>query len=82
MNTSRRQFLRATGLLTAAATLPRWLGEANAASATGYSGYRAAICVSLLGGNDSNNLLVPKAETPYAHYRRPGRTLASSRRIC
>ncbi|WNG16040.1 DUF1501 domain-containing protein [Cystobacter fuscus] len=69
MKTSRRQFLRATGLLTAAATLPRWLGEANAASATGYSGYRAAICVSLLGGNDSNNLLVPKAETPYAQYQ-------------
>ncbi|HEX8537412.1 MAG TPA: DUF1501 domain-containing protein, partial [Cystobacter sp.] len=68
MNTSRRQFLRATGLLTAAATLPRWLGEANAASATGYSGYRAAICVSLLGGNDSNNLLVPQQETPYAQY--------------
>ncbi|OJH39918.1 DUF1501 domain-containing protein [Cystobacter ferrugineus] len=68
MKTSRRQFLRATGLLAAAATLPRWLGEANAASVTGYSGYRAAICVNLLGGNDSNNLLVPRLETPHAQY--------------
>jgi uncharacterized protein (DUF1501 family) len=68
MNTSRRHFLRATGLLTAAATLPRWLGEANAASSAGYAGYRAAICVNLLGGNDTNNLLVPKLATPHAQY--------------
>ena len=68
MTTSRRQFLRATGLLTAAATLPRWLGEANAATSAGYAGHRAAVCVFLLGGNDSNNLLVPRLAAPHAQY--------------
>ncbi|ATB42292.1 hypothetical protein CYFUS_007770 [Cystobacter fuscus] len=68
MTSSRRQFLRATGLLTAAATLPRWWGEARAATAAGYAGHRAAVCVFLLGGNDSNNLIVPRLATPHAQY--------------
>ncbi|EPX62917.1 hypothetical protein D187_006327 [Cystobacter fuscus DSM 2262] len=68
MSSSRRQFLRATGLLTAAATLPRWWGEARAATAAGYAGHRAAVCVFLLGGNDSNNLIVPRLATPHAQY--------------
>ncbi|WNG19853.1 DUF1501 domain-containing protein [Cystobacter fuscus] len=65
MSSSRRQFLRATGLLTAAATLPRWWGEAHAA---GYTGHRSAVCVFLLGGNDSNNLIVPRLAAPHAQY--------------
>ena len=68
MSSSRRQFLRATGLLTAAATLPRWWGEARAATTAGYAGHRAAVCVFLLGGNDSNNLIVPRLADPHAQY--------------
>ncbi|ATB49423.1 DUF1501 domain-containing protein [Corallococcus macrosporus] len=74
MSFSRRQFLRGTssglGLLAASSALPRWLvGEAQAASLGGYAGYRAAVCVFLLGGNDANNVLVPLGSTPYSHYR-------------
>ncbi|SET73799.1 DUF1501 domain-containing protein [Stigmatella erecta] len=73
MKLSRRHFLRdvsrGLGCLATAAALPRWLGEAEAASISGYAGYRAAVCVFLLGGNDSNNLLIPKLSTPYAQYK-------------
>ncbi|NVJ17039.1 DUF1501 domain-containing protein [Myxococcus sp. AM010] len=73
MSFSRRQFLRGTssglGLLAASSALPRWLvGEAEAATLGGYAGYRAAVSVFLLGGNDANNLLVPRGATPYAQY--------------
>ncbi|SEL59727.1 Uncharacterized conserved protein, DUF1501 family [Stigmatella aurantiaca] len=73
MTLSRRHFLRdvarGLGCLAAASALPRWLGEAEAASLGGYAGYRAAVCVFLLGGNDSNNLLIPKLSTPYDQYK-------------
>lgn len=69
MSTSRRHFLQGLGFLAAAASLPRWVGTANAATLDGYAGYRAAVCVFLLGGNDSNNVLVPLAAGPYAQYR-------------
>ncbi|MFP2958828.1 DUF1501 domain-containing protein [Myxococcus sp. 1LA] len=74
MSFSRRQFLRGTssglGLLAASSALPRWLvGEAEAATLSGYAGYRAIVSVFLLGGNDANNILVPLGATPYAQYR-------------
>lgn len=73
MTFSRRKFLQGAssslGFLTAAATLPKWLGEAHAATLSGYAGYRATVCVFLLGGNDGNNVLVPLASTPYSQYR-------------
>jgi uncharacterized protein (DUF1501 family) len=69
MTTSRRQFLRGAALLTAASTLPtRWLGSAQAATLDGYAGSRAAVCVFLLGGCDTNNVLVPRLGNPYAQY--------------
>ena len=73
MTFSRRQFLRGAahglGLLTATSTFPRWLGSAQAASLGGDSGSRVAVCVFLLGGCDSNNVLVPRLGNPYAQYR-------------
>ncbi|NMO18254.1 DUF1501 domain-containing protein [Pyxidicoccus fallax] len=73
MTFSRRSFLQGAssclGFLAAAATMPRWLGEASAATLSGYAGYRAAVCVFLLGGNDGNNVLVPLTSTPFAQYR-------------
>ncbi|MFY0580078.1 DUF1501 domain-containing protein [Cystobacter fuscus] len=44
------------------------MGEARAATTAGYAGHRAAVCVFLLGGNDSNNLIVPRLATPHAQY--------------
>jgi uncharacterized protein (DUF1501 family) len=73
MTFSRRKFLQGAssslGFFAAAATMPRWIGEADAATLTGYAGYRAAVCVFLLGGNDGNNVIVPLTSTPFAQYR-------------
>ncbi|MHA7629865.1 DUF1501 domain-containing protein [Corallococcus sp. M7] len=72
MTTTRRQFLRRAtqglGFLAAAAALPRWVGNAQAATLNGYAGSRVAVCVFLLGGNDSNNLIVPVEANAYAAY--------------
>ncbi|MCP3140610.1 DUF1501 domain-containing protein [Pyxidicoccus xibeiensis] len=73
MSISRRLFLRGTsgalGLLAASSTFPRWFGQAEAATLGGYAGYRAAVCVFLLGGNDGNNVLVPLTSGPHGLYR-------------
>lgn len=79
MAMSRRSFLRGSSgglaFMAAATTLKRWVGEASAATLAGYAGYRAAVCVFLLGGNDSNNMLIPTATNAggtgaYDHYAR------------
>ncbi|WP_163998613.1 DUF1501 domain-containing protein [Pyxidicoccus caerfyrddinensis] len=72
MTISRRKFLQGAsstlGALAAAATLPKWLGSAEAATLSGYAGYRATVCVFLLGGNDGNNVIVPLTAGPHAQY--------------
>ncbi|WP_164013242.1 DUF1501 domain-containing protein [Pyxidicoccus trucidator] len=72
MPISRRLFLRGTsstlGLLAASSTFPRFFGAAEAATLSGYAGYRAAVCVFLLGGNDGNNVLVPLTSGPHGRY--------------
>jgi uncharacterized protein (DUF1501 family) len=72
MSHSRRQFLRGAthglGLLAAASTLPRWMGSARAATLGGYAGSRVAVCVFLLGGSDSNNVLVPRLGAAHSQY--------------
>ncbi|AKF86218.1 hypothetical protein MFUL124B02_23385 [Myxococcus fulvus 124B02] len=72
MDFSRRRFLRNTslglGALTVSSTFPRWLGDAAAATLSGYAGYRATVCVFLLGGNDANNLLVPRSNIAHGQY--------------
>jgi uncharacterized protein (DUF1501 family) len=77
MSTSRREFLRNTvcaavgttsivrtlldlGSVAAAATLPRRARVAG--------DYKALVCVFLYGGNDGNNLLVPRTGSDYAGY--------------
>jgi uncharacterized protein (DUF1501 family) len=78
MTFSRRDFLRSTmcaavgttsivrtlfdlGGIAAAAELPRH-GQRAA------SDYKALVCVFLYGGNDGNNLLVPRTGSDYAQY--------------
>ncbi|RKH33748.1 DUF1501 domain-containing protein [Corallococcus praedator] len=72
MSTTRRQFLRGAtsslGFLAAASAMPRWMGNAYAATPAGYAGSRVAVCVFLLGGSDSNNVLVPRLGAQNASY--------------
>ncbi|MCP3166490.1 DUF1501 domain-containing protein [Myxococcus qinghaiensis] len=72
MSFSRRQFLRGTslglGYLAVSSPMPGWLGNAAAATLSGYAGYRATVCVFLLGGNDTNNVLVPRDSINHGLY--------------
>lgn len=65
MTIDRRSFLRgtATGLGAAAvatSALGRWARRASAASVARYAGHRSLVAVFLLGGNDGNQLVVPR----------------------
>ncbi|MBS0320354.1 MAG: DUF1501 domain-containing protein [Proteobacteria bacterium] len=67
MNNDRRRFLRHTGALTAAGlvgNLGTWAVESAQAASTDF---RAAVCVFLFGGNDSNNMVIPN-DARYADY--------------
>ena len=77
MTLSRRGFLRgasgAMGFIGAAAAMNKIFGsEAFAATLNAYAGYRALVAVFLLGGNDTNNVLVPLTSNgttgPYDRY--------------
>ena len=61
----RRDFLFHAGALTAAASFGQ-LG-AIAARATNAEDYKALVCLFLIGGNDSNNMIVP-LDSAYAGY--------------
>jgi len=67
-NASRREFLKRTAVLSAAAGATPWavslaaMGEAAAATATDY---KALVCVFLYGGNDYANTLVPYDQPSY-----------------
>lgn len=82
---SRRRFLRAgacaalgsTGLVSALAQLRSI--AAGVAAAGEASDYKALVCVFLYGGNDANNLLVPRDETAYGAYARSRSILALPR---
>jgi uncharacterized protein (DUF1501 family) len=80
MNESRREFLKRSGTalsMTALATQMSHFGAVSALAqknrqaegkvAAG-AGYKALVCVFLGGGNDSNNLVVPKHNAGYAEY--------------
>lgn len=72
--TSRRQFLARLGTVlaggAAVATLPQLelMGRALAAAPAATGGYRAAVCIFLLGGNDSFNMLVPHVREEHDVY--------------
>lgn len=68
----RRAFLRAGMLGAAGAALALRTADAPAA----ITDYRALVCVFLLGGNDSFNMLVPRSAAEYAVYARSRQNLA------
>lgn len=73
-NKSRRDFLRnlqyvlAGGAATAMLPQLELVGRAMALSPAALTGYRATVCIFLLGGNDSFNMLVPYAQGEYDAY--------------
>lgn len=71
MITSRRDFLRQLGALSAVsfASSPFHLGLMQALAAdTVASDYKALVCVFLFGGNDGNNTIVPLDTAEYNAY--------------
>ena len=70
---SRRAFLRRSAQLASLGAASSYaLGLAGIGEAAAFSsadGYKALVCVFLLGGNDHNNTLIPYDSTNYAKYR-------------
>ena len=74
---TRRQFLQRSSLV--AATLAATPGAAYSqvvGTGGGFSDYRALVCVFLVGGNDSFNMLVPRSDAEYAAYAQARQNLA------
>jgi len=70
---SRRQFLNRSFSSAALASLPitQVYGQSG-----GFSDYKALVCVFLLGGNDSFNMLVPRSDAEYNAYAASRQNLA------
>ena len=49
---------------------------AQAAGASGFSDYKALVCVFLFGGNDSWNMVVPRSDAEYNAYAQSRQNLA------
>ncbi len=81
---SRRSFAKlAVRAGIAAATAPLWQDALCArAFATMRSGYRAVVLVTLTGGNDGNNVLIPMDNASYAQYASLRTALALPQSAC
>jgi uncharacterized protein (DUF1501 family) len=67
---SRRDFMKiATSAGITAASAPLWLNATSAHAFSQMTGtYKALIVVTLVGGNDGNNMIVPLDSATYAEY--------------
>ena len=68
---SRRQFLKTASLMSiagAASPFALNLASIGAASAQSAPGYRAIVCLFLLGGNDHTNTVIPYDQPSYDEY--------------
>jgi uncharacterized protein (DUF1501 family) len=81
---SRRTFSKlAFGTGLAAVSAPLWLDDFTAqAFAQLASSYKAVVLITLQGGNDGNNMLVPLDSTPYAQYASLRSSLALPQSAC
>lgn len=73
ITTSRRQFLRHAGAMTAtvgasAAPFALNLAALSTASAQAAPDYKAVVCIFLYGGNDSINMVLPTDSASFAAY--------------
>ncbi len=77
-NASRRRFLRACAAGGALYAFGRTPGSilAEAAGTSGFSDYRALVCVFLFGGNDSWSMVVPRSTAEYNVYAASRQNLA------
>ncbi len=75
-NFHRRQFLQSSAALSLGSLLPFASQSANAALS---EDYRAIVCVFMFGGNDANNLIVPRDPADYTQYAGPRGRLAIAR---
>ncbi|GGH12384.1 DUF1501 domain-containing protein [Silvibacterium dinghuense] len=65
----------------ATATMPLWMRLAGASAyAQSSSSYKAIVCITLFGGNDGNNMIVPLTSATYQQYAtlRQGLALSQS----
>ena len=74
----RRQFLKIASAATATGLGLGPLASLNAAAQSA-PGYKALVCLFMFGGNDGNNLLVPRDSSRYTLYQRGRTNLALSR---
>ena len=74
----RRQFLKMISAAGASGLGLSTLASLNAAAQTA-TDYKALVCLFMYGGNDGNNLLVPRDTVPYGQYQRIRSNLALSR---
>jgi uncharacterized protein (DUF1501 family) len=78
MNKTRRRFLRAAaagGVLYAFGRTPGTV-MAQVSSVSGFSDYKALVCIFLFGGNDSWNMVVPASSAEWNLYKTSRQNLA------
>jgi uncharacterized protein (DUF1501 family) len=75
-NHPRRNFLQSGAALGLGSILPFASSEAEAALS---EDYRAIVCVFMFGGNDANNMVVPRDPADYTQYAGPRGRLAIPR---
>ena len=76
---SRRKFLGLTGRLgLASATMPLWASAVSkqAFAQSSLGNYKAVVVITLVGGNDGNNMLVPLDSDRYSQYAHSRPSLA------
>ena len=77
----RRSFLKLASLAAAgnAAALNPFGNLSALAQSGSSSGYKALVCIQLVGGNDGNNMLIPDDTAGYTQYATARQSLALSR---
>ena len=77
---SRRDFLRKTSAGAAAtaafAAYPGAAFSQGIGTAAPFPDYKALVCVFMLGGNDSYNMLVPRSSAEYTVYQQSRQNMA------
>jgi uncharacterized protein (DUF1501 family) len=76
MTTNRRAFMKSNVALGATAALSNIATIANAAPT---EDYRALLCIFMFGGNDANNMIVPRDPSDWTTYSGPRGRLAIPR---
>ncbi len=76
MTISRRQFLRYAGSASALAASPSFAFTQSVSTAAPFSDYKALVCLFMLGGNDSYNMVVPRSNAEYNVYTASRQNLA------